>query len=249
MLARRRLQAKLIRFCRQSASTGNGRRNLQVGVSSRPAGRIDVDRARKVTAAVNKLGRQRSWEAAIALAASATDVADLILLNAAVSACAQGQAPDVASSLLEDAYQGRLNPGVIAYSSAISSLEGIGNWAQALELFRLMCTREVVPDLIAHNAVASVCRKGHQWAWSLELMKLAMSRRLQPDNVTYSTVISACEKGAAWAVALDCLRRLWSSPLPSNVIPCNAAISACDKGQKWAHALWLLKEARELVCS
>ena len=85
------------------------------------------------------------------------------------------------------------------YNAAISACEKGEQWQQALDLFVVEQSVELLPDVITCNT-SIACEKRERWQQALGLLG---SPDAFPNSVTHSAAISACEKGEQLQQALE----------------------------------------------
>jgi len=92
-----------------------------------------------------------------------------------------------------------LLPFAMSYNAAISACEKGEQWQQALDLFVVEQSVELLPDVITCNT-SIVCEKRERWQQALGLLG---SPDAFPNSVTHSAAISACEKGEQLQQAVE----------------------------------------------
>ena len=95
---------------------------------------------------------------------------NVIVYNAAISACEKGERPDEALKLLDEMKTAGVKPDVITYSAAISACEKGRRTDEALKLLAEMKAAGVMPDVITYNAAISACEKGGRTDEALKLL-------------------------------------------------------------------------------
>ena len=87
----------------------------------------------------------------------------------------------------------------IRWPKDLSACEKGEQWQQALDLFVVEQSVELLPDVITCNT-SIVCEKRERWQQTLGLLG---SPDAFPNSVTHSAAISACEKGEQLQQAVE----------------------------------------------
>ena len=106
-------------------------------------------------------------------------------------------------------------------------------WAQALELLRVMRQDLVAPDTITFSGLITACERGMQWEWALQLLCEMPQDRIEPDIVTFSAAISACGKGVQWEHSSELLCEMRQEKVAPDMIAYSTAITAFEGGVQW----------------
>ncbi|CAE8609752.1 unnamed protein product, partial [Polarella glacialis] len=181
--------------------------------------------------------------------------ADVVVLGAAVSACAQGGHWEGALALLREAPEtwprlreaqrgsGEQRSLLMVRNAAISACERAGRWQVALCLLSEMCLgcsnnssssvqKPPAPDVVSYSSTISACGAGSQWPWSLALLTEMGSRNLQPTVVvTYGAALGSCAQGDQWERALALLVDMKAAGVEINDVALKAAASACERAE------------------
>jgi len=210
------------RGCRGAATFSGG--------PPEPAGSTAEQRSKRqrLVAAIGAAGKQRRWEAALALLQDAKTLfnasgpPDQGPHQAALDACSRAMEWARAMTLLEEMAKSKMFIDKISCTSAMTACDRASRWPIALKLFTSLACRP----------------PGYERHWAGPRQNSGV---LHPDHMTYSVAISACGKGSHWTVALEILKEAQSdSRLRLRQEPYGAAITACGKAQRWADALEVL---------
>ena len=110
---------------------------------------------------------------------------DIIVYNAAISACEKGGQWQQALNLFRAMPKAKAIPDSISYNAAISACEKGSQWQQALNLFEAVLRAKGTPTVISHNAAISACHRGHQWQQALLLFEAMPRSTVKPNRVTF----------------------------------------------------------------
>ncbi|CAK0795996.1 unnamed protein product [Prorocentrum cordatum] len=184
---------------------------------------------------------------------------DVIVYNAAISACEKGEQWQRALGLLSEMREADLQPNVISATTLRSARARRASSGSGLWCFSARCGERICsPTLPIYSAGVSACEKGdycagisacekgEQWQRGLALLSEMWEAKLKPNVNSYNAGISACEKGVQWLRALALLSDMREAQLEPDVISYCAGISACEKGEQWQRALVLLSEMGEV---
>eukprot|EP00435_Cladocopium_sp_Y103_P072943 s265_g41.t2 len=151
-------------------------------------------------------------------------LANLIVYNSLLSACAQSSQWQLAAYLLMTMPK----PDVVSFNSAIACRRPV----MARSLLQRMNEETIEATLVTWNSCICSCSEGH-WQLALHLLHCCMCH-LQPDRVTCSAAMNACERGSQWQAALE-IYTLSRGDVASS----NAFISSCTRGTAWPLGLSL----------
>ncbi|CAJ1387065.1 unnamed protein product, partial [Effrenium voratum] len=163
---------------------------------------------------------------------------DVIVFNAAISACETAGAWQEALGLLARLSLRRLRKSVISFNGCLSACVRCAQWRFCLELLQAMARQDVPPNAISFNATITACEKTGEWQQALHLL----SQLGTPDIVSFSAAISACGAGRSWRHALALLRGANARRL-AELVACNSALSACAAVGAWRQGLQLLSSS------
>eukprot|EP00929_Paragymnodinium_shiwhaense_P097491 TRINITY_DN59152_c0_g1_i1.p1 TRINITY_DN59152_c0_g1~~TRINITY_DN59152_c0_g1_i1.p1 ORF type:complete len:1017 (+),score=235.70 TRINITY_DN59152_c0_g1_i1:94-3144(+) len=190
--------------------------------------------------------RASVWQRALPLAAAleeAAMTADVTAVNAALSACARGNAWGGALQLLTERLgRSSTSADVVSFVAIMTACERAGEWSEALGLYSTLGSAGQPRAAAAFNAVSRACVSAQQWETVLESFLDVTSRRLEMDAVSCNTVINACEKGEAWELAVELMHAMREARIIPDQITYNTVISACGKSHQWQRALLLVHE-------
>ena len=114
---------------------------------------------------------------------------DIIVYNAAISACEKGGQWQQALNLFRAMPKAKAIPDSISYNAAISACEKGSQWQQALNLFEAVLRAKGTPTVISHNAAISACHRGHQWQQALLLFEAMPRSTVKPNRVTFCALL------------------------------------------------------------
>lgn len=204
-------------------------------------------RAKELTAKVTKLGREGKWQPALLVLEEARDggLLDLVLCNAAVTACARSQAWQASLSLLQTMSQGRVNPlpDRITMNSALNACATVAHWEKALHLLELQSGRRgLQPNTVSFNTVINACAKSEQWQEALHLLYTMEhdKRGPRPDLFSFNTAMAACEGSGRWRTCVLLLESSIQRGLQPDVVSYNTILSSA-RGE-WQRALSFLED-------
>ena len=106
--------------------------------------------------------------------------ANVITLNATMSACQKGGQWQLVFQLLTAMLGAGLAADVVTFSALISACEPCGLWEQVLLLHAEMARSQVVPNRITYSASISACRAG-KWQLALDFFVTMQARGLEAD--------------------------------------------------------------------
>ena len=170
---------------------------------------------------------------------------DVVVFNAAITACEKGRAWQTALRLMDQmqevsqislrARRARASHHNIACKHACVDDKG----SCVSEAFQMHPQMGIRPTCATYGAAISACQKGAQWQKALALLAEMSDQNVKPNAIVYSAAISACGRAGEWEAALDLLDEMGTLGIPRNTICYNAAIQACANGLAWEHALKL----------
>eukprot|EP00435_Cladocopium_sp_Y103_P068286 s76_g31.t1 len=186
---------------------------------------------------------------------------NVIVVNGAISVCAESGQWQQALVLLEDMELQKLRPTVdlpselpseVTFAAAVSACTEAAEWPHCLKLLELMedanCSCQV-----AYNSAISACEKAGLWRIALLLLETLLASGMAESRcMRMLRIPSACEKSMEWRWALQLLKdgELVLQSLQATHVTASAAISACAKVAQWARALQLLpKQVDEISCN
>ncbi|CAK0795997.1 unnamed protein product [Prorocentrum cordatum] len=162
---------------------------------------------------------------------------DVIVYNAAISACEKGEQWQRALGLLSEMREADLQPNVISATTLRSARARRASSGSGLWCFSARCGERICsPTLPIYSAGVSACEKGEQWQraqWQRALVLLSEMGEVELEpTIIYNVGISACEKGLQWQRAWALLSEMWKTKLVPDVISYSAGISACERSEK-----------------
>ncbi|CAJ1431004.1 unnamed protein product [Effrenium voratum] len=211
------------------------------------------DRLDDVWRKVARLGRAGAWHSALQLLEEANQAGqlDVVLCNAAVTACGRSQAWQAAVALLQSMSTKRLGlpaPDQITVNSALNALAA--SWASALQLlWELRSGRwlRLRPNTVSFNTVLSACARSQQWQSALNLFSALMEESHgdctgAPDLVSFNTAMSACERVSRWQTCALLAAAAEDRGLQLDLVSFNTLLSSSARSSEWPRALLLVTE-------
>ena len=165
-----------------------------------------------------------------------------IVYTAAVNACGNGGAWEMAMMLMKRMEEEGISPNTYTFSSAIKACARAGKWEQAAALFAQMDERGVLVNEVTYTAILDAYAKvgrARDAGVCLEGMK---ERGLRPSTPHYTAVIDACSRNGEYREALRWLAEMKATNVPITRMTYSAAIFACGKGGAWDEAMRVLME-------
>ena len=181
-------------------------------------------------AAIAAAARSGAWEQALALlkrmSAKGSVGVTLEAMSGAMTACTNGDQPDLALRLFSRIEQADLRADSIAYSAALTAHSKGGSYGDALSLFRRMRRDGVARDVVCYNSMLHAAavmaprhdRNGHALdlpqRHAQRLHSLLKREGVRADDVTYSVLLqSLWHRPAATALLDEAMAR------PTGVFP------------------------------
>jgi len=168
-----------------------------------------------------------------------------ITFNAAINACEEGGAWEVALAIMDDLTHSYLPLTMITWNSCINSCAKAEKWKVVLALLESMITAKFQPDAFTFNGALCAMGSPETWPMALHFMRCMQRQEIQVSLITYGALITCCEKAHQWQRALELLQGLKRLG-KADVISYSAAISACEKARRASVALELLDEMRRV---
>eukprot|EP00435_Cladocopium_sp_Y103_P062343 s615_g23.t7 len=128
------------------------------------------------------------WRQAVYLQQNQATGVNIITVNAAMKTCEKTNHWQCALAL----HQGKFQPDVISFNTAICACEATWCWA-----LQLLCSAGSV-NIVTFNSAMRALVTGEQWQRALSLLEIIHFRRLSMTSVTCSTAITACDRGGAF---------------------------------------------------
>ncbi|CAJ1372468.1 unnamed protein product [Effrenium voratum] len=193
-------------------------------------------RLRAGTQHLQSLGRGSRWRGAVNCLEQLTQElqADVVVISAALTACAPGAAWVHALRLLRTAVDAALRADVVAYGAEIAACEKASQWrfVQSLLTARIANDPSVMRNSVMRNAAISATGAKGAWQQARQLLKSDSA-----DIVTYNALISA---DISWQLASAWLHLAQAKGLEADAITYNATISSL--GNSWRRACEFLRE-------
>ena len=193
---------------------------------------------------------------------------NLVICNAAISACEKGRQWLKACELFEVLKLPLpVSPDIISFNTCISACENwhlalkllgdvgrqnvkmqtitcnaamSGQWCQTLNLFKYLSKQQLRSSVVSYGAVTRSYDPDGHWQAALHCMKCCCNHGLKTSVVLYGSSISSCETASQWQSALMLFCTLRTLKLEANAVVATAAMSSCERGGKWHQSLALL---------
>ncbi|CAE7206022.1 unnamed protein product [Symbiodinium sp. CCMP2456] len=214
-----------------------------------PQGRVQRKALPKeLTGEVASLGRRGLWAAAIHKVEEARShqLLDVVLCNAAVTACARSKAWQAALAVLQSMAEGRPGlpePDLVTFNSALNALASSACWREASWLLSEMCGSRwlhILPNIVSYNTVLRACARSSSWQAALQLLSNLCQQRPEgeADLVSFNTAISACERSSQWQRCSSLLANLGQRGLQPDTVSLNTVLSSFARGDEWQRAIF-----------
>jgi pentatricopeptide repeat domain-containing protein 1 len=116
----------------------------------------------------------------------------VMMYNAAIKACAEGQDFERAMKLFQIMQQeDGLVPTEVTFGSLMTACERVGSIDGMVRVFELIKTNNVTPNEIVYGAALSCCRKANEGERALQLLREMIQNGLRPNVVTFNTAMMA----------------------------------------------------------
>ncbi|CAE7196410.1 EMB2076 [Symbiodinium natans] len=151
---------------------------------------------------------------------------DLDVLNAAISACesAWRQAWATLGVAAKGLAAQSPRPDLISWNTLLTCTP----WPSALEVFRGLRRRGLLPDVISTTALVTACEEGLRWSTSLTAVSLMREDRLPCNVQTFTVAASVCQRVGRHRLALLVLERMRLEGLAWDVAALSVALLACE---------------------
>eukprot|EP00435_Cladocopium_sp_Y103_P075127 s33_g54.t1 len=211
-----------------------------------------LTRVKEVQAFISACGRLHFWREALDLLelkrTGAWPVGDIVLTNAAMSACSQVGNWEAVLGLLEDAPRHSVSPDIISYNLAMGACCNGGQWERVLSLGNDLQQVKGRKDFATFNVTLHACVQGGQWELGLACLNQMLALDLQPTWTMYNLGILLSREGL-WQLGLSYLQDMWSRLVMPDATTYASTVEAmtCDAAQaaqQWRPALALLASMR-----
>eukprot|EP00435_Cladocopium_sp_Y103_P021743 s2743_g5.t1 len=207
----------------------------------------------ETTAAVSACARQRQWQMAQEVLASARNLGHGRFDIASFNACLGAMTWPQAMAWLQKVRQWSLEPTIVTFNATIETMKRAHEWCRAVALLSEASGKSLQPNLVSYGTAVSACVAAAQWLKALELFHSVQAATDRPQRgrggsglvVLYSAAVRACETAAKWPEALELLQVIGKSRVKLDGILYNSVLSACDKGHRWEEALDTLSSAKQ----
>lgn len=214
-----------------------------------------LTRVKEVQAFISACGRLHFWREALDLLelkrTGAWPVGDIVLTNAAISACSQVGNWEAVLGILEDAPRHSVSPDIISYNLAMGACCNGRQWERVLSLVNDLQQVKGRKDFATFNVTLHACVQGGQWELGLACLNEMLALDLQPTWTMYNLGI-LLSRGKLWQLGLSYLEDMWSrlvmpdvTTYASTVEAITAMTEAAAPGDAtWRPALALLASMR-----
>ncbi|KAI3471607.1 hypothetical protein Pfo_028257 [Paulownia fortunei] len=163
------------------------------------------------------------------------NVVSISSLLAACGRCCQKVKID---SILKAANLRGIELNTIAYNSAIGSYMNVGEYEQALALYRRMREKRVKPDSVTYNVLISGCCKLSKYSEAVEFLVELRDLKIPLSKEVYSSAICAYSKQATESM-FNMMKMDGSHP---DVIAYTAMLHAYSTAEHWEKAFAVFQE-------
>jgi len=195
---------------------------------------------------MSALARKGDWSRALDLLqdvrACTKRPPSCIVYTAAVNACGNGGAWEMALMLMKRMEEEGIAPNAYTYGSAIKACARAGKWEQAAILFAQMDERGIAQNEVTYTAILDAYAKAGRARDAATCLEAMKKRGLRPSTPHYTAVIDACSRTGEYRQALRWLEEMKEEQVPINTLTYSAALSACGKGGAWDEAVRVLLE-------
>eukprot|EP00929_Paragymnodinium_shiwhaense_P118309 TRINITY_DN90249_c0_g1_i1.p1 TRINITY_DN90249_c0_g1~~TRINITY_DN90249_c0_g1_i1.p1 ORF type:complete len:1084 (-),score=193.40 TRINITY_DN90249_c0_g1_i1:526-3777(-) len=208
---------------------------------------LGIELANKACTGVLQACREAGqWQGALGIFAELVQMqhaVDVIVFNAALSACSSGDATWMTSlHFLTSACDLELQPDLISYNTYLHALGKQGMWRLAVDVLGKMRASEIAPDVLSVNAALESCAKSEDgWPVTLDLLTQMKLWHIRADCMT----ISAAQSKFNWHLALEVVADAAQSKVKLDLHVYATAISVVAAAGEWRRALFLLNTTAE----
>lgn len=210
----------------------------------------DVKVLKEASLSISKFSQRALWQEALqVLAELPADIADVPVINAALTACGRASQRLKVYDLLQTIKKRSLQPSIITFGSVISALQYSDEWEpqwetkkpwqMGLDLFDEIRQVGLETNVFVCSSLLS---KTADWRSSIALFHDMKQLSVSSNLVTFGALISACERRQEWLHALELKDILIRRNLENNLHTVCTALSACEKG--WEISVSLLRTLR-----
>ncbi|CAL1139559.1 unnamed protein product [Cladocopium goreaui] len=139
---------------------------------------------------------------------------------------------------LEEMTTTNIQPDVISFDTALTSVSAAKRWKCGVQLWRRLGSATVEADVMLHSGFMSREATGGNWQRMVQRLQHMLCLGILPDDISYGNALSSCQAAEnAWPVALALsLRRM----APRLLAP---LLDACAVEVVWEEALAVLQGA------
>ena len=213
-----------------------------------------LTRVKEVQAFISACGRLHFWSEALNLLelkrTGAWPVGNIVLTNAAISACSQVGNWEAVLGILEDAPRHSVSPDIISYNLAMGACCNGRQWERVLSLVNELQQVKGRKDFATFNVTLHACVQGGQWELGLACLNEMLALDLQPTWTMYNLgiLLSREGRGKLWQLGLSYLQDMWSRLVMPDVTTYASTVEAMTgaetAAETWRPALALLASMR-----
>jgi pentatricopeptide repeat domain-containing protein 1 len=208
--------------------------------------------SRWLTDELTALGKQGSWEAAIATLASMSMDDAIVRSNVfhyttIISSCSRAGQWEAATSTFSHMLKAGVAPNVHTYTTVISACTSGNRIDLACRAYGMMSIAKVKPNSHATTAMVAAWAKASEWRKCLSMIDQAESSDDPngfPNVKTYTAAIDGCRRAGRWDATLRLLSRMEERGVAANDITYNNAINACGEAANWEAAMLVVGAMR-----
>lgn len=163
-----------------------------------------------------------------------------IVYTAAVNACGNGGAWEMALMLMRRMEEEGIAPNSYTYSSAIKACSRAGKWEQASALFTEMQERGLPQNEVTYTVILNAHAKAGRLQEAAACLEGMKKRGLSPSTPHYTAAIDACSRSGEYQQALRWFEEMKNEKVPINRMTYSATIAVCGKGGAWEQAVRVL---------
>lgn len=187
------------------------------------------------SAAISCLGRAGRLEDVLALTSElqSTGVANLIVYNACIDACAKSGHASAAEKILSVMVAAGLTPDVTSYNCVINAAGKQGDWKRAMKLLDSMRQAGLEPNEVSFTSAMGAARHNRQAKKLVERMK---EDGVGMDEGMYVAAMARTAGDGRMEETLSLLDQAESDGLPLSLPMIHCAMDACAKAGKFSKA-------------
>ncbi|CAK9018508.1 unnamed protein product [Durusdinium trenchii] len=179
------------------------------------------------------------WPLAMAMLGESSAQGNLIVCNAAISACKSTWLR--ASVLLDEIWHQGHQADLISYSSNVISCSEAGQWLHACSQLQEFNLHQLRRNSISCSSALRSC---NPWVASM-MLREAEEEHVETNVVCYTAAISRSDGSiGVWLLAMSLIRTLQNKRQQGNSISFNSVSKACAAQTQWTTALFFLELLR-----